>query len=239
MKRLIFSIAIILGLIIAAPTFAQVGQGLSGPHYTLNIIGVPKDKTVPTMTGSNRHVIFVPLQSGGDVSRQVTIQYIAGDEFQVIDGNATDDNLAIIEVPSELLGDLCYDVYATGLGKPNGNAIVTAECVIDGPTSGGPGDPTFDESCTDLLLLDTFTVHRTNGGSNKPRRVTITDIFRATGCIDVNDSGTLDSGDLCFNNVWVFNIPQLLSYMWDYDNNGLKLMQIRFYETTCGSFTIQ
>jgi len=224
MKRLTLSLAIILGLTIAVPAFAQVGQGLSGPHYNLNIIGVPKDKTVPDMTGSNRHVIFVPLQSGGDVSRQVKIQYIAGDEFRVIDGNATDDNLAIIEVPSEIGGDLCYDVYAAGLGKPNGNAIITAECEIEDLIG----------ECSDALLLDTFTVERSKG---KPRRIDISDIFRASGCIDLNESGTCDTGDLQFNNVWIFNIEQLLNYMWDYDNNGLKLMQVRFYETTCGSFT--
>lgn len=225
MKRLTLSLAIILGLTIAVPAFAQVGQGLSGPHYNLNIIGVPQDKTVPDMTGSNRHVIFVPLQSGGDVSRQVKIQYIAGDEFRVIDGNATDDNLAIIEVPSEVGGDLCYDVYAAGLGKPNGNAIVTAECEIEDLIG----------ECTDALLLDSFTVERSKG---KPRRIDISDIFRATGCIDLGgEEGVCDSGDLQFNNVWIFNIAQLLNYMWDYDNNGLKLMQVRFYETTCGSFT--
>lgn len=126
MKRLILAIAIIVGLTFAAPAFAQANS-CTGPHYNLNIIGVPKDKTVPSMTGSNRHTIFVPLQSGGDVSRQVKIQYIAGDEFRVIDGNATDDNLAIIEVPSEPLGDLCYNVWATALGKPFGNAVVEAQ----------------------------------------------------------------------------------------------------------------
>jgi hypothetical protein len=230
MKRRILSLAIIFGLTIAVPTFAQVGQGLSGPHYNLNIIGVPKDKTVPDMTGSNRHVIFVPLQSGGDVSRQVKIQYIAGDEFRVIDGNATDDNLAIIEVPSsDGLADPCYSVYAVGLGTPHGNAIVNAECAFSEPLVGGG-------TCTDALLLDTFSINRTNGGSNKPRRVDITDIFRATGCLDLDDSGTCNTGDLQFSNVWVFNIPQLLSYMWDYDNNGLKLMQVRFYlSEDCGS----
>src|SRR6185436_17381100 len=60
MKRLILAIAIIAGVTFAVPTFAQVGQGLSGPHYNLNIIGVPKGKTVD-MTDSSRHTIFVPL----------------------------------------------------------------------------------------------------------------------------------------------------------------------------------
>ena len=153
------------------------------------------------------------------------ISYVAGTEFQVLDGNCTDADGCTIEVPSDPLGDLCYDVYATGLGKPNaGQVIVNASCTIDGLIG----------SCADALLLDTFTVDRPKG---KPRRHDISDVFRATGCIDVNASGFCDSGDLQFNNVWIFNIPQLLDYFWDYNNTGLKLMQVRFYETTCGSFT--
>jgi hypothetical protein len=225
MKRV--ALCVTAGVILALATlaFAQVGQGLSGPHYNLNIIGVPQDKTVPDMTDSNRHTIFVPLQSGGDIGRNVKIFYIAGDHFEVLDGNATDDNEATIMVPSEPLGDLCYNVYAFALGKPFGNAIVTAECTIDGLIG----------SCADALLLDSFQVERKKG---PPKQVNISDIFRATGCVDLGGvAGVCDTGDLQFNNVWIFNIPQLLEYFWDYDNNGLKLMQIRFYPTTCGSFT--
>ena len=226
MKHLSLSLIVALAITLSVPAFAQVGQGLSGPHYNLNIIGVPKDKTVPTMTDSDRHTIFVPLQSGGDVGRTVKIFYVAGDHFEVIDGNATDDNEATIMVPSDPLGDLCYDVYAVGLGKPNRNAVVQAECIIEDLIG----------SCSDALLLDNFTVDRPK--KKPPQRINISDIFRASGCIDLGGvAGVCDKGDLQFSGVWIFNIPQLLEYFWDYDNNGLKLMQLRFYQTTCGSFT--
>jgi hypothetical protein len=145
---------------------------------------------------------------------------------QVLDGNCTDADGCTIEVPSDPLGDLCYDVYATGLGKPNaGQVIVNASCTIDGLIG----------SCADALLLDTFTVDRPKG---KPRRQNISDVFRASGCVDLGGvEGVCDTGDLQFNNVWIFNIPQLLEYFWDYTNTGLRLMQVRFYPTTCGSFT--
>ena len=218
MKRLTLTLAVIIGLTVALPTFAQVGQGLSGPHYNLNIIGVSHPKTT-AMDLTDRHTIFVPL------SGSVKISYVAGTEFQVLDGNCTDADGCTIEVPSDPLGDLCYNVYATGLGKPNaGQVIVNADCTIDGLIG----------SCADALLLNSFTVDRPKG---KPRPQNISDVFRATGCIDVNSSGFCDSGDLQFTNVWIFNIPQLLSYFWDYNNTGLKLMQVRFYQTTCGSFT--
>jgi hypothetical protein len=81
-----------------------------------------------------------------------------------MDGNATDDDEATILVPWEFCDDLVtgcanlisYNVYAVGLGKPNGYAIVTAECTFDEEVVGG--------DCTDTLLMGSFDVKRTNGG---------------------------------------------------------------------------
>jgi hypothetical protein len=64
----------------------------SGPHYNLNIIGVEKGKRAP-LTGSERHTIFVALNSRGDVSSKIYL--VPGDDFRVCDGNAFDP--AIIE----------------------------------------------------------------------------------------------------------------------------------------------
>jgi hypothetical protein len=242
MKRLYFSMTVIISLCLTIPVFGQVGKGLSGPHYNLNIIGVQKDKTFPAMNDSSRHSIFVPLSSGEDVDRRVKIYYVRGEEFKVLDGNATDDNEATIQVPFEFCDDyevgceelLSFDVYAVGLGKPNGNAIVTAECTYDEEVVNEFGTPGLD--CTDTLELGSFGITREKG---KPHRENITNIFRATGCLDYNDSGVCDAGDLEFRNIWIFNIEELLEYMWDYDNNGLKLMQLRFYPTTSGYIGIK
>lgn len=243
MNKKIFAVAL-AGLAaftwFSGSAFAQVGKGLNGPHYNLNIIGVPKDKQVPDMTGSNRHTIFVPLQSGDDVSRKIKIYFERNMEdptkFRVKNGNATDDNEATILVPWEFCDDpvagcanlISYNVYAVGLGKPNGYAIVSAECTFS-------EELVDKDDCTDALLMGSFEVRRTNGGKNKPQRKDITDVFRATGCLDVDDSGMCDTGDIAFSDIWIFNIEELLSYMWDYDNNGLKLMQVRFYPTVSGS----
>jgi len=206
----------------AAPAFAQVGKGLSGPHYNLSIIGVSQPKNTD-MTDTSGHALFVNLNGPSKIS------YIAGNTFQVLDRNCTDGDGCTIEVPSVIGGDLCYNVYAVGLGKPGGSAIVTADCIFDGALV----DAT--QTCTDTLLQGSFTVSRTNNGSNKPRRQDISDVFRASGCLDLNGSGTCDKGDVQFNNAWIFNIDQLESYWWDYNNTGLKNMQVRFYQTTCGS----
>lgn len=240
MRKLGFCLCLLAILAFVMPAYAGIGDsllGFNGQHYHVNIIGVSKDKKVD-MTGSDRRTIFVPLDSGGDVGRQVTIEYVRNIEnptaFEVLDGNATDDNLAVIAVPYQFCEDLtagCSDlvsfaVFAVGLGKPNGNAIVTANCEYTQKVV----DPLGTEglTCQDTLLLATFPIDRKKGS---PKPVDITNIFRATGCLDLNASGMCDAGDLSFNNMWIFNIPELESYMWDYDNNGLKHMQVRFYPT--------
>jgi hypothetical protein len=231
MKRLSVCLSLVFALVVAVPAFAQVGKGLSGAHWNLNIIGVPKDKTVPDMTGSDRHVIFVPLQSGGDVNRQVKIYFERGDRFKVTDGNATDDNEATFQVPYEFCPDLTqgceellsFDVYAVGLGKPFTGAVVEAECTYS--------EDVPDATCTDTLLMGSFEVNRQKGKPQPP--INITDVFRPSGCLDLNGS-ECNAGDLAFSNLWIFNIAELVEHWW-IDNNGLKLMLVRFYETTSGS----
>jgi len=212
---LLIALLVLPGL--TAPASAQVGQGLHGPHYNLNIIGVPKGKTAD-MTGSHRHTVFVPLDTSGMIDGNVKIYFEAGDEFLVTDGNATDGS-ATIQVPHGDPGTVCYDVFAVGLGTPGGSAHVDANVL-------------FDETTHDALLALDEVSFNVNRSGKKPSRQNISNVFRVSGCIDLNDSGVCDQGDEFFNNEWVFNVDQLLSYWWDYDNNGLKLMQIRFYE--CG-----
>src|SRR5499426_4913600 len=202
------------------PANAQVGKGLNGAHYNLNIIGVPKGKNAD-LTNTSGHTIFVPLDG------TARIYYVAGSEFQVLDRNGTDANGATVMVPSDPGGtSVCYNVFATALGKPNGNALVQAFCIIDNLLG----------SCQDALQLSSFSVTRSKGN---PKPENISDIFRASGCVDSNASGSCDKGDTMFKNVWIFNVPQLVSYFWDYTNTDLKLMQVRFYPTVGGCGTIQ
>jgi hypothetical protein len=223
----------------------------SDKSYQVNIIGVSHDKSAD-MTGNSGHRIFVPLNSGEDVGRHVRI-YMTGDtdsetnglqcgnSFQVLDANATDDDEATLLVPCEPIevGDpgICFDVYATGLGTPGGNANVDVVCE-------------FDISCVDCDITDPnaegdtcamgnidFDVAR---GKGKPVTEDITNVFRASGCIDADTTDLLECGDaaedIIFTNVWIFNVEQLLTYFWDYDNNGLKVMQVRFCDSVfCGS----
>ena len=54
MKRLLLCAVLILALAIAVPAFAGNGLPVNGPHYNLNIIGVPKGKTAE-MDGNHGH----------------------------------------------------------------------------------------------------------------------------------------------------------------------------------------
>lgn len=61
---------------------------INGKHFNLNIIGVEKGKKV-TMTGSQRHTIFVAL--GSKDSPVLTRIYLSpGPDFRVCDGNGFD-----------------------------------------------------------------------------------------------------------------------------------------------------
>ena len=58
----------------------------NGPHYSLNIIGVDREKN-PTMTSSERHTIFVGLgRKNAAVTTNIWLQ--PGYDFKVCDGNS-------------------------------------------------------------------------------------------------------------------------------------------------------
>jgi hypothetical protein len=229
----VMAVALALAMVLSAGVgVVQAGIGSeipdNGAHYNLNIIGVPHNKTAD-MTDSNRHTIFVPLGENG-VPKSVKIYVVRNtdnpEKFQVLDGNACDEDGATIAVPYEDYGTLSFNVYATPLGKPNGQAKVNATVTFDEGTYGG-------------LLMDSFSLKRENGqGKKGPKPLDISRIFRATGWIDVcGEMGVEDPCDITFTNVWVFNVPTMLQYLWDYHNEGLKLMQVRFYPTTSGGWT--
>ena len=234
-----------------AQTAPRDGDGnvVSGWHWNLNIICVP-DSNRGGINTNQGGTLFVPCYD------RVEINYVlSGDgKFHILDGNALDDGEATIAVPYEYCDDytnggcsdlLSYDVYAVGLGKPGGSANVDAECTFD--SSGSPGGFVILDKdgnvvgCDGTLLLGGFEISRTNGNSNKPKSVDITKVFRASGCFDGysdTDVDGCDGGDLRFRDVWIFNIEELLSYWWEYDNHNLKLMQIRFYPTVSGTIEI-
>jgi hypothetical protein len=206
-----------------SPSFSKsiTGNGApSGPHYNLNIIGVPQDKTAD-MTGANGHVIFVQLV-GGDTASSLngkdfsTISKInkiflfpapLGESFQVLDANATDRNGASFQLPEDV--STTWTVWARALGKPGGSANATTNevlCSLATLTITRVKNAKFANVSSELLFI-TIVVDP----------VASPDL--AT-CLGVTTVGQVT--------VPLFN-GCLQNYFWNYQNNGLKLLQLRFY----------
>lgn len=181
---------------------ALAGSAPSGAHFNLNIIGVPKAKTAE-MSGNEGNRIFVPISSIAKIG------LVEGSEFQVLDSNATDGE-AKFQLPNsgnEDDGVTAYSVYARAVGKPGGSASV-ATCAVD-PLS-------MEEVCS----LQSLIMVRKNGSSKMPN-VSAELLFIYA---DLDNDGTAERLNL-FDD-------RLQDYLWSYDNRGLKILQLRFYQIT-------
>ncbi len=175
----------------------------SGAHYNLNIIGVPKNKTA-TMDGNNGRRIFVKLDGNTKI-------YLTMGEFAVLDANGTDNDGATFQLPApdpDNNGITEYSVWARAVGKPGGSSILTT-CAT-GTGSNGQ-DSTF---CSTENLVSVRSK-----GPAKFENVS-KQLLYIYADIDLN--GTIDRVPLFSDD--------LEDYYWNYDNYGLKNLQLRFYE---------
>lgn len=187
--------------VVALPVVAQTGNGApNGSHYNLNIIGVSKDKTAD-MTGTQGHTLFVPLVGNAK------ILLTEGIDFQVLNRNGT-VGPASFQLPNpdpDGDGTTVYSVFARALGKPDKTASITT-CAVD--------PDTLEDVCSVAVL----TLTRTKG-AQKFENVSKELLFIYA---DINADGVLERVSLFSD--------ELQDYFWSYDNNGLKLVQLRFYE---------
>jgi hypothetical protein len=151
------------------------------------------------MTGNNGHRIFVALTGKSKIM-------LAEGPFAVLDANGTDGQ-ARFQLPApdpENDGITEYSVFTRALGKPGGSSTMTT-CATD-PTTG-------DEYCS---IYSTVSV-RTKGKSS------FSNVSRELlyAYVDLDGDGTVERYPL-FDDT-------LEEYFWDYDNQGLKLLQMRFY----------
>lgn len=222
MKRLILSLVVILGLtIVAAPALAG-GINLSGPHYNLNIIGVENPKTQLKLDG---HTIFVALNNREGVPSSI---WLTQGPFDVCDGNAFDQAYdcsdapignktgAVFQLPCdtnvptdvECTGfSLDYTVWYRALGKPGGHATMTL-CATD---------DLGNLICNTGGNVVPLTAHGKRTFTNVTKELTTLQNV----CFDVD-------GVLTCETVPLFE-SDLVDWVWQYQNSGLRLAQLRFY----------
>ena len=178
----------------------------SGAHYNLNIIGVPKGKTAD-MTNNDGHRIFV------DLVGKTKINLAPGTDFLVTDANGT-DGVAAFTLPGDV--SMKYTVWARALGKPGGQVTITtcAELLVDGLI--------YEEVCSD----EPITLTRTNKGAPK-----FIDVSKNLLFITIYEPVLGDDGVTVLLPAGTYPLfdSALQGYFWDYDNNGMKLLQLRFY----------
>jgi hypothetical protein len=227
MKKLFLGIAVVLALgMVASVAVAGVGNKLpSGPHYNLNIIGAKTDKDVGD---SNGHTLFVRL----DGTTKIIMTQADDGEFKVVDRNGVDEGERMGEATFNIAPGY-YNVYARALGKPSKHVDIDA--------FGWFYDELLGET---LVWLGYVKIERKKG---KPDTLNINELFyvdvslcTATDMVLVDPDGIPGSGDeyyeeqcvewVVYEDYWVFDIEELLEYFWNYDNKGLKLLQVRFYE---------
>ncbi len=205
--RTTFYLAAALGAVMCrtAVVAAQTGNGApSGPHYNLNIIGVSHDKS-PNMAGGSGNVIFVDLGTrNSSVSTKILLSQSADGVFDVVDKNGTDGEAAFsLPAPGG------YTIWARALGKPGGQSTITT-CASD-PSLTGPDAGIICSTQNEVFVRGT--------GKSSFKNVT-TALTRITFSALVGTCTSLT--------VSLFD-PCLEGFLWQYDNNGLKLLQVRFY----------
>jgi hypothetical protein len=213
MKRLIMVLAVVVaGSVFGTHhVFAGKGNGApSGPHYDLNIHGLQKGGSYST--GSNGHDIFVPLTSSGDsasVAGCDDIQLTQWPTFQVLSPDCRTASNPQFGLPCIAVTATCsssqvtvYSVWARAIaGKGTANMNTCYQVTVSGTTS------TYCLMGTALVLNK-----KTSGGK-------FTDVTNQL--LYFCDAATNTLQPIFGNSTY--------TYFWDYDNQGLRLAQLRFY----------
>jgi hypothetical protein len=212
----------------SSASVTTTGNGApSGSHYNLNIIGVPKDKTAE-MNNNDGHRIFVQLvnttgstagdiigKNFTDISKVNTILLApapAGESFRVLDANATDKTGAVFQLPFDV--SATWTVWARALGTPGGKADMTTCATVT------VIDPTTLVTTQEVVCSTTLKLVRTKNA--KFQNVT-SDLLTIT----LSAAAATLAG--CTSTTVGLFAPCLQNYFWNYDNHGLKLLQLRFY----------
>jgi len=155
-------------------------------------------------------VIFVGLGTKNTtVTTKVLLEQSASAGiFEVLDKNGTDGQASFsLPAPGS------YTVWVRALGTPGGQAKITT-CATD--ITGAPADGDICSTMNEVFVRGT--------GKSSFRNVTT-----AVTTISLDPLGDAAAVSACGGTTVNLFDPCLEGYFWQYDNNGLKLLQVRFY----------
>ncbi len=211
MKRFVLAVvaaALATSTLLAPVALAGNGNGApSGPHFDLNIHGVAKGQG---FNGNNQNEIFVPLYGKCDISLLQATTY----DFGVLNPDCVNNPPAEFELPapcaiSSTTG-LCtstttvYSVWDRALAKPGGSSSTTT-CA-------------YDSTGTLVCSINAFVSVATRKSGKSSFADVSGDLLFLTVCVN----GKSVSYPLFSQNYD--------DYFWSYDNQGLRLLQLRFYQ---------
>jgi len=198
----------VLGVANALGSTGTTGNGApSGPHFNLNIHGVANGTG---FNGNNQNDIFVPLQG----KCQINLVQAPTLDFQVLQPDCVNSPPASFELPAPCsispTTGLCtgtatvYSVWARALAKPGGSSS-TQTCATD---------PTGALVCS----IGQFVSVQTRKSGKSSFSDVSPDLLFLTTCVNGKSVSTP-----------IFS-QNFQNYFWQYDNQGLKLLQLRFYQ---------
>lgn len=188
----------------------------SGSHYNLNIIGVATGKNANMDAGAG-NVIFVGLGTKKTtVTTNILLSQSTDGSFQVLDKNGT-DGTASFELPAPGT----YTVWARALGAPGDSAKITT-CASEVVTSGGIVSDTVCSTQNEVFVR----------GTGQSLFKDVTQALTSIVIDAVSESAAFAAcGGTNQTSIRVNLFDQCLEgYFWRYDNNGLRLLQLRFYK---------
>lgn len=248
MKKIVIGTLVLMMVAGIAWSLESVdGKKLNGQHYNLNIIGVQNPKTAD-MDGDNMGgVIFVNLKGKSKINLICSdeVDGLDDDDFAVLDKNGTDGDGALFALPDPgldpyVVGDKGeadtisdYSVYVRPLGKPLGYAKITTCADV------------LESNLKQFLSKDDINILNEEayfGGVCSIEQVGEDITFRKKGKtsftnvtaqlltivlkIEILEDGEVV--DTIYVRIPIFD-EMLENEYWEYDNNNLKLLQVRFY----------
>jgi hypothetical protein len=196
---------IVLAFVIPGVT-ATGNDAMSGKHYNLNLISIKNIDQLPTDDETNNgNRIFVNFDGRSKIMLQQNTQGI----FNVIDYVATINDPAKFTLPAPenvydefgvYQGPGAYRVFVRVVGTPGGSGQLST-CAVD-------------EFGAEICSVDIVPLAKSSKFSDVTRQLT-------TVLYDFDD-------DLVLERIDIFD-PMFEGYLWAYDNNGLKNVQLRFY----------